>query len=93
MQKALNNMPEEMEKMLQRLAQRYVKNARAIMRTPADIYEHPSHCSFILDMPGLQVSNIKVKVDNGILHISGKQKKKSQSTAVGNEARVKAIRI
>lgn len=31
-------------------------------------------------------------MDNGILHISGK-KKKSQSTAVGNEAGVKATRI
>lgn len=60
MQKALNNMPEEMEKMLQQPARRYVKNARAILRTPADIYEHPSHYSFILDMPGLEASNIKV---------------------------------
>lgn len=60
MQKALNNMPEEMEKMLQHPARRYVKNARAILRIPADIYEDPSHYSFILDMPGLEASNIKV---------------------------------
>lgn len=60
-QKALDNTPEEMEKMLQQPARRYVKNARAILRTPADIYEHPSHYSFILDMPGLEVSNIKVR--------------------------------
>lgn len=61
MQKALKNMPEEMEKMLQQPGRRYVKNARAILRTPADIYEHPSHYSFILDMPGLEASNIKVR--------------------------------
>lgn len=41
-------------------ARRYVKNARAILRTLADIYEHPSHYSFILDIPGLEASNIKV---------------------------------
>ncbi|KAH9771169.1 Signal transducer [Citrus sinensis] len=71
-------------------ARRYVKNARAILRTLADIYEHPSHYSFVLDIPGLEASNIKVKVDNGILHISGK-KKKGQSAE--NEGGVKAIRI
>lgn len=59
-QHAGGDMPEEMEKMLQQPGRRYVKNARAILRTPADIYEDPSHYSFILDMPGLEASNIKV---------------------------------
>lgn len=61
MQKVLNDIPEDMEKMLQQPARRYVKNARDILRTPADIYEHPTHFSFVLDMPGLEVSNIRVR--------------------------------
>ncbi|KAH9706670.1 Signal transducer [Citrus sinensis] len=76
-QHAGGDKPEEMEKMLQQPGRRYVKNARAILRTPADIYEDPSHYSFILDMPGLEASNIK--------------KKKGQSAE--NEGAVKAIRI
>lgn len=33
---------------------------KTTLRTPADIYEHPSFYSFILDMPGLDAQNIKV---------------------------------
>ncbi|KMS99834.1 hypothetical protein BVRB_1g016860 [Beta vulgaris subsp. vulgaris] len=67
---------------------------KTTLRTPADIYEHPSFYSFILDMPGLDAQNIKVKVENGILHVSGKKKKKQiiGEPAAGNEG-VKVIRI
>lgn len=58
--KKVLEMPEEMDGVLRQPARRYVKNARAILRTPADVYEHPSFYSFVIDMPGLQVSNIKV---------------------------------
>ncbi|KNA03208.1 hypothetical protein SOVF_211400 [Spinacia oleracea] len=69
---------------------------KTTLRTPADIYEHPCFYSFILDMPGLDAQNIKVKVENGILHVSGKKKKKQiigePTTTTGNEG-VKVIRI
>ncbi|XP_021754977.1 17.6 kDa class II heat shock protein-like [Chenopodium quinoa] len=68
---------------------------KTTLRTPADIYEHPSFYSFILDMPGLDAHNIKVKVEKGILHVSGKKKKKQiigEPTTTGNEG-VKVIRI
>ncbi|XP_043716486.1 17.6 kDa class II heat shock protein-like [Telopea speciosissima] len=91
MQRVLN-FPDQMEKMLQPPTRRYVKNAKAIFRTPADIFEHPTYYSFVLDMPGLEVNNIKVKVENGILHVAGKKKKKA--TAAGTEGEeVKPIRI
>lgn len=51
---------EEMEKMLLPPARSYVKNTKAMFRTPADVYEHPDSYHFVLDMPGLQVENIKV---------------------------------
>ncbi|XP_058106562.1 18.8 kDa class II heat shock protein-like [Magnolia sinica] len=89
MRKVLN-FPDEMEKMLQPPARAYVKNAKAIFRTPADVYEHPDSYSFVLDMPGLDVANIKVKVENGVLHVAGKKKKKK----AGEEKEgVKAIRV
>ncbi|XP_042484742.1 17.1 kDa class II heat shock protein-like [Macadamia integrifolia] len=95
MQRVLN-FPDHMEKTLQPPARSYVKNAKAIFRTPADIFEHPTYYSFILDMPGLEVNNIKVKVENGVLHVAGKKKKaasvaKAAGTGAGKE--VKPIRI
>ncbi|PIA39955.1 hypothetical protein AQUCO_02600418v1 [Aquilegia coerulea] len=94
MQKVLN-FPDQMEKMLHQPARRYVKNAKAIFRTPADIYEHPTFYSFVLDMPGLEASNIKVKVENGVLHVSGNKKKKNAGgeTTVESNNGGKAIRI
>ncbi|KAF5199616.1 17.6 kDa class II heat shock protein [Thalictrum thalictroides] len=94
MQKVLN-FPYQMEKMLHQPTRRYVKNAKAIFRTPADIYEHPTFYSFVLDMPGLEANNIKVKVENGMLHVAGKKKKKNAEgeTTVESNNGVKAIRI
>ncbi|KAH9309953.1 hypothetical protein KI387_037864, partial [Taxus chinensis] len=74
----LLNMPEEEEKKLQRPARRYVRDTKAMFRTSADILESPTSYMFILDMPGLETNHIKVKVENNILHIAGKKKKKKQ---------------
>ncbi|KAK9144524.1 hypothetical protein Sjap_004427 [Stephania japonica] len=88
------NLPEEMEKTLNQPARQYVKNTKALFRTQADIYEYPSHYSFVLDMPGLKVANIKVKVENGVLHVSGKKKKNKKIGDLGVEIEeAKAIRI
>lgn len=46
--------------------------------TSADILEAPDRYMFVLDMPGLESGNIKVKVENNILHIAGKIKKKNR---------------
>lgn len=52
--------PDEMEKMLRPSERAYVKNAKAMFRTPADIYEHTDSYHFLLDMPGLEIDKIKV---------------------------------
>ncbi|GAB4862044.1 hypothetical protein Ancab_037298 [Ancistrocladus abbreviatus] len=93
MQQLLNNLPEEMDKTLEQPVKGNVKDARAILRTPADIYDHPTFYSFLLDMPGLDVSNIKVRVENGVLHVTGKKKKKQQLIAGEPAEGLKAIRI
>ncbi|XP_074263116.1 17.3 kDa class II heat shock protein-like [Silene latifolia] len=69
------------------------KNEKTTLRTPADIYEYPSFYSFILDMPGLDALNIKVKVENGILHVTGKKTKMQMKAGNGDDGEVKAIRI
>ncbi|KAK9742698.1 hypothetical protein RND81_03G191900 [Saponaria officinalis] len=68
------------------------KNEKTMLRTPADIFEYPSFYSFVLDMPGLHAQHIKVKVENGILHVTGKRKKQ-QTTNNDDEGVVKVIRI
>ncbi|GLJ49072.1 hypothetical protein SUGI_1035200 [Cryptomeria japonica] len=83
------NMTEEEEKKLQRPARRYVKDTRAMFRTSADLLESPTSYIFVLDMPGLESNQIKVKVENNILHIAGKIKKKQKQ--LGPE--IKIIRL
>jgi HSP20 family protein len=72
------NISDEAEKSLQQPARRYVRDTKAMFRTSADILEVPDSYIFVLDMPGLEANNIKVKVDNNILHIAGKKKKNKQ---------------
>eukprot|EP01018_Ginkgo_biloba_P035823 Gb_01047 [translate_table: standard] len=72
------NMPDEMEKSLQRPARNFVRDTKAMFRTSADIFELPNSYMFVLDMPGLEANHIKVKVDNNVLHVAGKVKKNKQ---------------
>ncbi|CAN6486683.1 unnamed protein product [Victoria cruziana] len=67
---------EEMEGKLQPHVRAYVTDTRAMLYTPSDILEHPNSYSFIIDMPGVEPQDIKVRVDDGILHVSGSRKKK-----------------
>ncbi|XP_010669352.2 17.1 kDa class II heat shock protein [Beta vulgaris subsp. vulgaris] len=54
----------------------YVRDARAMARTPADVKEYPSKYQFIIDMPGLKSGDIKVQVeDENVLVISGERKR------------------
>ncbi|KAF3788546.1 heat shock protein [Nymphaea thermarum] len=68
---------EEMEEALQPHARAYVTDTRSMLHTPADIYEHPNSYSFIVDMPGVEPQDVKVRVEDGILHVSGRRKKKA----------------
>lgn len=85
----LLNISDEAEKSLQQPTRRYVRDTKAMFRTSADILEGPDRYMFVLDMPGLESGNIKVKVENNILHIAGKIKKKNRQLS----PEIKVIRM
>lgn len=54
----------------------YVRDAKAMAATPADVKEYPNSYVFIIDMPGLKSGDIKVQVeDDNVLVISGERKR------------------
>ncbi|KAF6176880.1 hypothetical protein GIB67_007978 [Kingdonia uniflora] len=54
----------------------YVRDAKAMASTPADVKEYPNSYIFIIDMPGLKSGDIKVAVeDENVLVISGERKR------------------
>ncbi|KAK4277316.1 hypothetical protein QN277_015331 [Acacia crassicarpa] len=57
----------------------YVRDAKAMATTPADIKEFPNSYDFIVDMPGLKSGDIKVQVeDDNVLLISGERKREEE---------------
>ncbi|WCJ18879.1 17.3 kDa class II heat shock protein [Euphorbia peplus] len=57
-------------------SQSYVRDAKAMATTPADVKEYPNSYVFIIDMPGLKSGDIKVQVeDDNVLLISGERKR------------------
>ncbi|KAL4301518.1 hypothetical protein HN51_052937 [Arachis hypogaea] len=57
----------------------YVRDAKAMAATPADVVEYPNRYVFVVDMPGIKASEIKVQVENeNVLVVSGERKKREQ---------------
>ncbi|XP_044472252.1 17.3 kDa class II heat shock protein-like [Mangifera indica] len=57
----------------------YVRDAKAMAATPADVKEYPNSYVFIVDMPGLKSGDIKVHVeDDNVLLISGERKREEE---------------
>ncbi|XP_062159176.1 17.9 kDa class II heat shock protein-like [Alnus glutinosa] len=57
----------------------YVRDAKAMAATPADVKEYPDAYVFIIDMPGLKSGDIKVQVeDDNMLVISGERKREDE---------------
>nr|GFA61189.1 17.9 kDa class II heat shock protein-like [Tanacetum cinerariifolium] len=57
----------------------YVRDARAMAATPADVKEYPNAYVFIVDMPGLKSGDINVQVeDDNVLVISGERKREEE---------------
>ncbi|KAF6175590.1 hypothetical protein GIB67_028016 [Kingdonia uniflora] len=55
----------------------YVRDAKAMASTPADVKEYPNSYIFIIDMPGLKSRDIKVTVeDENVLVISGREEER-----------------
>ncbi|KAJ8564448.1 hypothetical protein K7X08_000908 [Anisodus acutangulus] len=61
----------------------YVRDAKAMAATPADVKEYPNSYVFIVDMPGLKSGDIKVQVeDENALLISGERKREEEKDGV-----------
>ncbi|KAL2317957.1 hypothetical protein Fmac_031833 [Flemingia macrophylla] len=57
----------------------YVRDAKAMAATPADVKEYPKSYVFEIDMPGLKSGDIKVQVeDDNVLLISGERKRQEE---------------
>ncbi|XP_074317343.1 17.1 kDa class II heat shock protein-like [Silene latifolia] len=65
-------------------AESYVRDARAMARTAADVKEYPKAYKFVIDMPGLKSGDIKVTVeDENVLVISGERKREEEEKEGG----------
>ncbi|XP_057960114.1 17.3 kDa class II heat shock protein-like [Malania oleifera] len=60
-------------------SRKYVRDAKAIAATPADVKEYPNSYVFVVDMPGLKSGDIKVEVeDDNMLLVSGERKREAE---------------
>ncbi|KAI3783321.1 hypothetical protein L1987_42399 [Smallanthus sonchifolius] len=61
----------------------YIRDARAMAATPADVKEYPGCYVLIVDMPGLKSGDIKVQVEeDNVLVISGERKREEEKEEV-----------
>ncbi|XP_051129551.1 17.1 kDa class II heat shock protein-like [Andrographis paniculata] len=57
----------------------FVRDAKAMAATPADIVETPTSYVFVVDMPGLKSNGIKVQIEDGnVLLISGERQRENE---------------
>ncbi|KAI3954798.1 hypothetical protein MKW98_002904 [Papaver atlanticum] len=56
-------------------SKKYVRDAKAMAATPADIKEYPDSYVFVLDMPGLKSEEIKVQVEENNVLVKEKEVK------------------
>ncbi|XVE53860.1 hypothetical protein DITRI_Ditri03aG0035500 [Diplodiscus trichospermus] len=71
--------PEEHEKTRNNPSRAYVRDAKAMAATPADVIEYPTGYTFIVDMPGINPNEIKVQVENdNVLVVSGERKREKE---------------
>ena len=73
------DLTEDAEKNLNAPTRTYVRDAKAMAATPADVKEYPNSYVFVIDMPGLKSGDIKVQVeDDNVLLISGERKREEE---------------
>ncbi|CAL9122225.1 17.0 kDa class II heat shock protein-like [Musa acuminata AAA Group] len=89
----LMDMPDEMEKTFGGPSHTYVRDAKAMATTPADVKELPGAYVFVVDMPGLKGGEIKVQVEDGrVLVVSG-ERKRGPDGEDGKDGGVKYLRM
>ncbi|KAK1282129.1 hypothetical protein QJS10_CPB22g00795 [Acorus calamus] len=60
-------------------SRRYVRDAKAMAATPADVKEYPKSYVFVFDMPGVKSGEIKVQVEGeNVLVVSGERKREEE---------------
>ncbi|MCL7031673.1 hypothetical protein MKW94_014319 [Papaver nudicaule] len=80
----------DVEKSVNTPSKRYVRDAKAMAATLADIKEYPESYVFVVDMPGLKSEEIKVQVeDNNVLVVAGMRQREDEI----KEKEVKYIRM
>ncbi|KAL6295979.1 hypothetical protein ACE6H2_004121 [Prunus campanulata] len=68
----------------------YVRDAKAMAATPADVVEYPNAYVFVVDMPGIEAGEIKVQVENdNVLVLSGERRREEEI----KESGVKYVRM
>ncbi|CAN6847524.1 unnamed protein product, partial [Brassica oleracea] len=59
----------------------YMRDAKAMAATPADVIEHPNAYVFVVDMPGIKGEEIKVQVENeNVLVVSGERQRENKES-------------
>lgn len=70
------DLSEEPEKTKNNPSRAYVRDAKAMAATPADVVEYPNSYVFIVDMPGIKAGEIKVQVESeNVLVVSGERRR------------------
>lgn len=70
---------EDADKTVNAPSHTYVRDAKAMAATPADVKEYPNSYVFVIDMPGLKSGDIKVQVEeDNVLLICGERKREEE---------------
>ena len=87
---------DEQNKNVSAPTRKYVRDARAMAATPADVKELSKSYLFVIDMPGVKSGDLSVQVeDENVLVISGERKRERDeaSEEKKEEAGVKYLRM
>lgn len=81
----LLDLADEVEKPSQSNASKaYIRDAKAMASTPADVKEYPASYVFVVDMPGIAAADIKVQLeeDDRVLVVSGERRRGEKEEGV-----------
>ncbi|XP_020577291.1 17.3 kDa class II heat shock protein-like [Phalaenopsis equestris] len=84
LQHLVEDQPGDVDKALNAPTRTYVRDARAMASTPADIKELQSAYKFVLDMPGVKSGEIKVQVEDGNMLVITGERSRDEDDKEGN---------
>ena len=75
----LLDFPDEADKSQPHPSRTYIRDAKAMAATPADVKDCPEAYVVVIDMPGLKKDQVKVHVDEGnLLVVCGERKRENE---------------